>query len=194
MVLLKRIKNYLLKHGLRMLVVIILSAAAMSEASAEAKIAEDPFWSTKDDVDNPLTMGDLTLEQSRIGILVPSAVVVKGRLSSEIGENDHLWIAVKPYKSIENWWPQTGGPLPVINESDFEGNAFLGGTCGDLFEIGILIVGDEINNMFLDWINYSRSTNKWPPITEGSPGRDNKVSKQEIEAKKYASIIVTLNE
>lgn len=194
MVLVKKIKGLLLKQDLRTLLAITLLAAVMSEVSAETKIIEVPYWSIKNDVDNPLSKGNLNVEQSKIGILVPSAIVVKGNLSSDIGEKKHLWIAVKPYKSIENWWPQTGGPLPLINESDFEGNAFLGGTCGDQFEIGILIVGDEINNKFSDWINYSRSTNKWPPITEGSPGRDNKVSKQEIEAKKYASIIVTLIE
>lgn len=192
MELLKRINGHLSKK--RILLVSILLSAVTSGIHAETKLLEVPSWSTRDYMENPLTTGNLTLEQSKSGIFAPSACVVKGSLSSEIGSRDHLWIAVKPYKSIENWWPQTGGPLPIINGSDFEGNAFLGGTCGDLFEIGILIVGDEINNKFSDWINYSRSTNKWPPITEGSPGRDNSVSKQEIEAKKYASITVILNE
>ncbi len=190
----KRIKGYLYIQQLRALLVLILLFTATSEVGAETSVLEVPFWSTMNSTENPLTSGNLTLEEFKIGIFATSSVVVKGSLSSEVGEHDHLWIAVKPHKSIENWWPQTGGPLPIINGSNFEGNAFLGGTCGDLFEIGILIVGDEINSRFSDWLNRSRSTNNWPPITEGSPGSDNRVSKKEIENNKYASITVILDE
>jgi hypothetical protein len=128
-----------------------------------------------------------------MGIIVPNTVVVKGRLSDDLKDSEHVWIGVKPYKSIENRWPQTGGPLPVIN-GYFEGNAFLGGANGDLFEIGILIVDNRLNEKFLDWINQSRSTNRWSPITEMEPKANYTVSKEEIELNKYANITVILNE
>lgn len=168
--------------------------ATIIGAGAETIFIEVPSWDIKNESNNPVNADSLTIVKSQIGILVPSTVVVKGYLSHKLEENHYLWIAVKPYKSIENWWPQTGGPLPIMENRTFEGNAFLGGTNGDLFEIGLLIVGDEINSKFLDWLNYSKNVDKWPPISEGHQGADHKVSKEEIENHKYASVTVILKE
>lgn len=170
--------------------VFIMLAATISVFCANTNYIEVPSWDTKNET--ILRAENLNIVGSQVGILVPSTIVVKGNLSINLKENEHLWIAVKPYKSIENWWPQTGGPLALKENRTYEGNAFLGGTNGDLFEIGILIIGDQLNSKFLDWINYSKKVNKWPPITEGHQGANHKVSKEEIEVHKYASITVIL--
>lgn len=128
-------------------------------------------------------------ENKRVG----SAATVRGSLSSDLKNNEHLWIAVKPQKSIKDWWPQTGGDIKLINR-EFEANAFLGGIKNDTFEIGVLLVDDEINKKFLDWLKLSQSKNDWPPITQGYPGTDIKVSKEEIEEHKIAKINVILDE
>lgn len=178
----------------RILFIVSVLCATIIGVGAETTFIEVPSWDIKNESNNPVNGDSMTIVESQIGILVPSAIVVKGNLSYDLKENDHLWIAVKPYKSIENWWPQTGGPLAIMENRTFEGNAFLGGTNGDLFEIGLLIVGDEVNSKFLDWLNYSKSIDKWPPISEGHQGANHKVSKEEIEMQKYASVTVILKE
>ena len=124
---------------------------------------------------------------------VGSAATVRGSLSSDLKNNEHLWIAVKPQKSIKDWWPQTGGDFKLIN-GEFEANAFLGGIRNDTFEIGVLLVDDQINQTFGDWLSLSQSKNDWPPITEGHPGTDQRVSKEVIEEHKIAKINVILDE
>lgn len=128
-------------------------------------------------------------ENKRVG----SAATVRGSLSTDLKNNEHLWIAVKPQKSIKDWWPQTGGDIKLIN-GEFEANAFLGGIRNDTFEIGVLLVDDEINKKFWDWLNLSQSLNEWPPITQGHPETDQKVSKEVVEEHKIAKINVILDE
>lgn len=183
-----------LNFAARIVFIFSVLAATNIGACADTIFIEVPSWDIKNESNNPVNADSLTIVESQIGILVPSTIVVKGNLSHDLKENDHLWIAVKPYKSMENWWPQTGGPLAIMENRTFEGNAFLGGTNGDLFEIGLLIVGDELNSKFLDWLNYSKNVGKWPPISEGHQGADHKVSKEEIETHKYASVTVILKE
>jgi hypothetical protein len=172
---------------------VIILGLIVSVSNAEMNIIEIPLWFTKDEPENPLSSDNISLFQAKVGILVPSATVVKGRLSSNLDSNEHLWIAVKPFKSIENWWPQSGGPLPVVN-NEFEGNAFLGGKNGDVFEIAILIVEDEVNQKFLDWENQSRVTKEWPPITGDNSDSEQNISKEDIENRKYANITAILFE
>lgn len=83
--------------------------------------------------------------------------------------------------------------MPVVN-NEFEGNAFLGGKNGDVFEIAILIVEDEVNQKFLDWESQSRAKNEWPPITGDGSDAEPNISKEEIENRKYANITAILFE
>jgi hypothetical protein len=124
---------------------------------------------------------------------VTSVVAVKGHLSSNLIENENLWIAVKPNKSIADWWPQdNNGPIKPNSRNEFEGNAFLGGDNGDGFEIGVLIVNDSINKRFMEWVDTSKRESNWIAITEDRPGTDLKVIKEDIEASKFAKIDVIL--
>jgi hypothetical protein len=129
---------------------------------------------------------------------VDSTLVVKGRLSEDLEKDEHLWIAVKPYKSINYWWPQSGGPIEPVNRI-FEGNAFLSGENGDKFEIGIIVVGDDLNEKIMDWENVSRQLNRWNSINDRYAGKPDKssgkfpiVPKEEIESLKYANVTVIL--
>jgi hypothetical protein len=129
---------------------------------------------------------------------VDSTLVVKGRLSKDLEKDEHLWIAVKPYKSINYWWPQSGGPIEPVNRA-FEGNAFLSGENGDKFEIGVIIVGNDLNEKIMDWENVSRKLNRYNSINDRYAGKPDKssgkfpiVSKEEIESLKYANVTVIL--
>jgi hypothetical protein len=125
---------------------------------------------------------------------VSSIVVVTGRMSSDLLENESLWIAVKPLRNVKDWWPQNNLPKLVPVNREFEGNAFLGGNMGDRFEIGILVVDKEINKTFMDYMTTSLNENNWPSITQGRTGTNQKVPKEVIEAHKLAKVNVILNQ
>lgn len=136
----------------------------------------------------------IIIDKPQEGEEVPSRTVVRGRLSSDLKDGEYLWIAVKPEASIQNWWPQIDGNSSIEPIGGaFEGNAFLGGNKNDSFEIGIILLDDELNQKFRQWGNVSRLQGRWPPITEGYPEENLKVSKKEIEKHLIARVNVTLN-
>lgn len=147
-------------------------------------------------VNAPLSLNNLTIEPSKYingETVVPSTVRVQGRLSSPLKRNEHLWIAVKPFYSTSNWWPQTPpGDINLSYDRTFEGNAYLGGNDKDLFEIAVLILDNETNERFKEWENYSSSMNNWPAITD--PTLDMNVSKAIIDAQVLESLEVKLNQ
>lgn len=124
---------------------------------------------------------------------VSEVVYVSGSLSRELEEDEFLWIAVKPLNSAKDWWPQNNGPKLAAVDRRFDGNAYLAGDNGDRFEIAILIVDEEIDKDFMDWVNTSLEEDDWPSITVGHPEKDQKVPKEVIEARKVAKVIVVLN-
>lgn len=142
-------------------------------------------------VNRPLA---IEIESPKENDTVSSIVVVTGRVSSDLMENESLWIAVKPQKSVRDWWPQNNLPRLVPVNGEFEGNAFLGGNKGDRFEIAVLVVDEKINEIFMNWTNTSIRENNWPSITEGRAGTNQKVPKEEIEALKLAKVNVILNQ
>lgn len=150
-----------------------------------------PDFRIKIYVNKPLS---IEIESPKENENVSSIVVVTGRLSSDLLENESLWIAVKPLRSIKDWWPQNNLPKLVPVNKEFEGIAFLGGNLGDKFEIGILVVDEDINKIFMDYVNTSQKENDWPSITQGRPGTNQKVLKEVIEAHKLAKVNVILNQ
>ena len=148
-------------------------------------------FSVKIYINRPLA---IEIESPKENDNVSSIVVVTGRLSSDLLENESLWIAVKPRKSVKDWWPQNNLPKLVPVNGEFEGNAFLGGNKGEMFEIGILVVDEKINEIFMDWMNTSLKQNYWPSITEGRAGTNQIVPKEVIEALKLAKVNVILNQ
>jgi hypothetical protein len=125
-------------------------------------------------------------------IYTNNTIVVKGYLSPDLKSEEYLWIAVKPDKSIANWWPQLNGKIMPNKRGEFEGNAFLGGNAGDVFTIGILILNDTLNRKFSEWGANSKIENSWPPITEGDPINGTKVSKDTIENAVLVNIRIAL--
>jgi hypothetical protein len=126
-----------------------------------------------------------------------SIIVVEGHLSPGLNANDHLWIAVKPDKSVSNWWPQINGELGDIvpnGQGKFQGNAFLGGDPGDVLTVAILILNDTLNRKFSEWAANSKNKKLWPAITEGDPINGTKVSKNTIENNILAEMRIALKE
>jgi hypothetical protein len=122
---------------------------------------------------------------------VNRSVVIKGRISPTLGDDDYIWIGAKPYKDIKNWWPQENGRIVPFKGGYFEGNAFLGGNSGDKIEIGIFIVNQSLNEKLNNWLNFTIQYNVWPPITKNNPGAT--ISKEVLEEHKYANVTVMLN-
>jgi hypothetical protein len=129
----------------------------------------------------------VNITRPKEGERVQNTTTVEGTISQDLKDNENLWIVVRPYKSLANWWPQSGGPITPKNRI-FKGEAYLGGVSNDMFEIGILIVDDKLNSQFEKWLINSSSLNQWPPITEGDPISRVKVSKYVIQSNKYASV------
>lgn len=150
-----------------------------------------PDFKVKIFINKPLTIQIMSPKENQN---VSSYIVVTGRVSSDLMKNESLWIAVKPLANINNWWPQDNPPKVEPISKEFQGEAFLGGEKGDRFEIGILVVDNETNKKFMDWLNTSKKENDWPSITGGRPGTDQKVAKEIIEARKLAKVVVTLSQ
>ncbi len=125
---------------------------------------------------------------------VNTPAYVVGLLPSDVSEDLYLWIAVKPLNDAKSWYPQDNGAKLTTVGGAFNGNAHLGGKKGDRFEIAILLVNNEINEKFMDWLNVSRYYQYWPSITIGHHGYNHSVAKAFIEEKKLDSINVVLNE
>jgi hypothetical protein len=159
----------------------------------EPKEASCPIYDLKVKiyVNRPLT---IEIEKPKQNENVSSAVVVTGRLSSDLNENEYLWIAVKPVSDVKSVWPQNNIPRLVPVNREFEGNAFLGGNKGSRFEIGILVVDEDINKIFMEWLNTSLEEKKWPSITQGRAGTNQKVPKEVIDAHKLAQVNVILDQ
>ena len=123
----------------------------------------------------------LNLSSKNMGTVhTNSTVVVKGYLVSDLKKDQHIWIAVNPQTSVNNWWPQSNGVI-IPYKREFKGNAFLGGATDQTFDIAVLIVNDTLNQTLADWEMHSAMEQSWPPITEGDPITGAKVSQNEIE-------------
>lgn len=125
-----------------------------------------------------------------------SIILVKGRLLDPLNKNEHIWLTVSPIRSISEIWPQStsnrGEIIPV--NSEFVGNVLLEGVRDDLFEIGVIIVDNEINEKIVEWNNISRSQNIWPSITEGYPRKNLFVPWDVIKKQEKAKVVVKLGE
>lgn len=124
---------------------------------------------------------------------VSSMAIIKGKIDPYLLPGEYIWIGVKPYNSIENWWPQSNGPIEPV-DGYIEGYASLSGKDGDRFEIAILLMDEELNSIISDWEIHSSYLNNWPPITKGDPLTNKSISKSIIEKRILASINVTLHE
>jgi hypothetical protein len=138
----------------------------------------------------------VNLSQKNNMIYTNSTIVVEGYISPPLDRNDHLWIAVKPDKSVSNWWPQINGESGEVpsRQGEFQGNAFLGGGPGDVFTVGILILDDTLNRKFSEWATNTKIMKSWPPITEGDPINGTKVSKNEIDATVLEHVRIALKD
>ncbi|MGV8127899.1 MAG: hypothetical protein ACP5PV_11935 [Methanothrix sp.] len=139
---------------------------------------------------------EIILENPQNNEPVSSTAYVSGMLSRNLNEDEFLWIAVKPVKSFKNWWPQNQDGVPLLESgtNEFAGVAHLSGTKDDRFEIRVLAVNKETNELFEDYIETCIERGDWPPITEGIPGTNIQVSKEVIEAFCHQKANVILNQ
>ena len=117
---------------------------------------------------------------------------VEGTVSKALKEGEYMWIAVNPFVTPGEWWPQTGGPIkPSEKTLTWEGIAYIGEGKQDIgkeCDIGVLIVDDELNSKFKDWLRECEEKQDWPPITK------EKIQKGVIEEKIFDRITVVLRE
>lgn len=125
--------------------------------------------------------------------IVPKVVTVEGAVEPSILKGENLWILVGPTKTPDDWWPQAGGPLRVI-DGRFSGPAFLGGSKGDDFKIAVLVANGSINEKIIQWRENCNASNYWPPITKEDPVTKVMIPKETIENDMAKMILVKLGE
>jgi hypothetical protein len=121
-----------------------------------------------------------------------SPTKVEGTVSKALKEGEYMWIAVNHFVCPGDWWPQTGGPIkPYAKTLTWKGIAYIGAGKQDIgkeFEIAVLIVDEELNSKFRDYMNECEEKQDWPPITK------EKIQKGIIEEKIFDCVTVVLKE
>lgn len=121
-----------------------------------------------------------------------SPTKVEGTVSRALKEGEYLWIAVKPSVCLGEWWPQTGGPIKPSEETlTWKGIASSGVEKQDIskeFDIAVLVLNDELNSKFKDYLRACEEKKGWPPITK------EKIQKGVIEEKILDRVTVVLKE
>jgi hypothetical protein len=125
--------------------------------------------------------------------IVSRVVTIEGAVEPSTLKGEKLWILVGPIKTPDDWWPQAGGPLKVI-DSRFSGPAFLGGAKGDDFQIAVLVANESINEKIIQWRENCNVSNYWPPITKDDPISKVMIPKETIDGQIAKSLIVKLGE
>ena len=97
------------------------------------------------------------------GAAVGASGTVEGTASA--GTDAHLWILVRR-KGVDGWWPQGAGPV-AITDSRWSVTVNYGGPedIGHEFEIAALFVGDEIHELWLNWVARVAKTGLYPPVS-----------------------------
>lgn len=116
------------------------------------------------------------------GVLSP--VALKGRLSAPLLGTEHLWIAINPEVALMNYYPQLGGPLIPRDDLAFTGNAYIGtgneGDIGKRYNLLVLLLNDDINEFFLEYMDYGRGTDDWRSITDWNSSTGRTISEEEM--------------
>lgn len=117
---------------------------------------------------------------------------VEGTVSRALKEGEYMWIAVNPSVCPGEWWPQTGGPIKPSEETlTWKGIASSGVEKQDIskeFDIAVLVLNDELNSKFKDYLRACEEKKDWPPITK------EKIQKGVIEEKILDRDTVVLKE
>ena len=145
-------------------------------------------------VNAPLRISNITLKPSIIRNnrnIVPETVMVSGYVSSRLKKNEHLWTAIRPLL-FNNWFPQISpGEITPDDNGIFQGSAYFYGNNSDLYEIGVLILGNETNERFHEWELSSNRNADWGPINDRN---NSNVTDTEINNQKLAALDVELQQ
>jgi hypothetical protein len=151
--------------------------------------------SAQNTTDNNLTADllNITILSPSSNQIVPKVVTVEGAVEPGTLKGENLWILVGPMKNPDDWWPQAGGPLRVI-DGRFSGPAFLGGSKGDDFKIAVLVANGSINEKIIQWRENCNASNYWPPITKEDPVTKVMIPKETIDNQIAKTVLVKLGE
>ncbi|NYT01368.1 MAG: PASTA domain-containing protein [Methanosarcinales archaeon] len=113
-----------------------------------------------------------------------SPVALEGKINVPLLEKEHLWIVVNPREALMNYYPQSGSPLTPREDLSFTGNAYLGagleGDIGKRYDILVLVVGDDLNAVIEEYMDYARINSDWRSITDWTSSSGRTVSQEEI--------------
>ena len=118
---------------------------------------------------------------------VSTNIIVKGTVSRDLNDNEHLWIFVSD--DVSNWWPQEDQIRPSKHTLEWSGDARIGGgeeDIGKKFRIALIIVNDTLNSIISEWQKECNEKQYWPPITRDC------IEKNTIEDEIVADVIVIL--
>lgn len=115
---------------------------------------------------------------------VNSPTALEGKISVPLLEHEHLWIVVNPREALRYYYPQSGGPIIPRDDLTFTGNAYLGAgskvDIGKRYDLLVLVLGDDLNNVFKDYMKYGESTKDWRSITEWTSSSGKTISQEDI--------------
>ncbi len=77
-----------------------------------------------------------------------------------------MWMFVNPHTGPGNWWPQGGGRIDPL-EGKWYSQAYIGSEdagIGELFDIAVIFVDANDDQVLRDWVDTTTKEQDWPPI------------------------------
>lgn len=122
-----------------------------------------------------LAINNVNIDASKIDdtIVIPSTYenIAKGR-TTNISANHYLWLVVHPEGSF-GYWPQLASILPHPRTKKWTTKFWLGRRgkdIGKIFELWLVLVDEDGNDLYLNHLLNGQNTGKYPeiPLPRGS--------------------------
>jgi hypothetical protein len=85
---------------------------------------------------------------------------ISGTFSGKLPNDKYVWIVVGPHTSPGDWYPQGNDHLSLIDQEPWNAVARIGGDGdadkGNSFDIRALLVDQDTNKQYLDWISLGK--------------------------------------
>lgn len=114
--------------------------------------------------DKPVPFPEIEIISPEEGDEVPISIIVSGSFSGELPEGQYMWVVINPHPSPGQWWPQGGRIDP---REEWEIPIWLGRekqNIGDKFDIAVILVNEEDNQDYVDYLKTGEETGSYPGI------------------------------
>ncbi|MGD9212767.1 MAG: hypothetical protein PVI90_18430 [Desulfobacteraceae bacterium] len=150
---------------------IILSLILFACGTDSSPILDEALEETDGPVSEFLSIGDYKIDSnSEEPIPIKHGDMVTGTISY-IPENKHLWLVVKPLIS-ERYYPQQGELFSLPPEDEWALNVYVGtldAGVGEEFDLLLVLVNEEGNQIFQDYVDTAKETGDYPGMQDLPP-------------------------